>query len=128
MGRKDFLQLEQKAMSAAAFVDSAREMAAVLEDRELAAGSRPHARKRVARMAGVPASLLHSLRYRPPKRIAADAYERLCAAIERQAAIQIGQLENEILAARARRRGADDRSFCEVDGALAIARALMAKE
>jgi hypothetical protein len=128
MHPKDFLQFEQKAMNAAAFVDSAREMAATLEDREVSAGSRLLARERVARLAGIPSSLLHSLRYRPPKQIAADVYARLCAAVERQAALQIGQLENEILAARARRSGADDSSLCEVESALAIARALMARK
>jgi hypothetical protein len=123
-----FLPSEQKAMDAAAFVGRAREMAALLEDREIATSrSRPLARAAVARLAGVPASLLHSLRYRPPKTIAADAYRRLCMAVECQAARQIGHLENEILTHRARLRSADDRNLRKVVDALALARALMGK-
>ena len=123
---KEFLGSEQNVMDAAAFVDSAREMAAALEDREIpAARSRPLARLRVSRLAGVSASLLHSLRYRPPKQIAADVFERLCIAVERQALTQIRTLENEIAAAHARRLGADDRDLGKVQTALAVARALM---
>jgi hypothetical protein len=125
MGRKEFLPVEQK-MDAAAFVDRARKMAATLEDREIAeARSRPIARQRVSRLARVPTSLLHSLRYRPPKQIAADVFARLCAAIERQAADQIRKAEHEISTARMRRLGADDSALCEIETALANARALM---
>lgn len=105
---KEFSPIEQKSMDAAAFVDQARDMAAALEDREIsAARSRPIARQVAARAAGVPPSLFHSLRYRPPKRIAADSYQRLCVAIERQAEKQRGKLRDEIIASRARRLGFD---------------------
>ena len=115
-------------MDAAAFVDRAAKMAAMLEDREVFdVRSRPIARKRVARLAGVPASLLHSLRYRPPKTIAADAYARLCAAIERQAITQIGKAFDEIAEARARRAGVDARALREIADSLARAKALLAK-
>jgi hypothetical protein len=125
MVHKEFLHSEQK-MDAAVFVDRAREMAAALEDREvLATRSRPIARQRVAHLSGVAASLLHSLRYRPPKQIAADAFERLCAATERKAAEQIRIAEHEIAKARARRIGTDDRALREVEAALAMARALI---
>jgi hypothetical protein len=123
---KESLHSEQKPMDAAAFVDRACKMAATLEDREVFdVQSRPIARKRVARLAGVPASLLHSLRYRPPKTIAADAYARLCAAIEAQAFNQIGKAFDEIAAARARRPGVDDRALREIADALAHAHALL---
>lgn len=126
MLRKKFLQSEQKAMDAAAFVDRAREMAAALENREVgAAGSRPIARAAAARHAGIPASLLHSLRYRPPKHIAAESYQRLCVAVERQAERDLGKLQNEIIAARARRLGVADRDMCEIEASLEKARALL---
>jgi hypothetical protein len=124
---KDFLHSEQK-MDAAVFVDRAREMAAALEDREaLATRSRPIARQRVAHLSGVAASLLHSLRYRPPKQIAADVFERLCAAMERKAAEQIRTLENEILAVRARRNGASCCDIRKAEDAAAYARSLLKK-
>ena len=122
---KEFLQSGQK-MDASIFVERARLMAATLEDRE--AGSRPAARRRASRLAGVPASLLHSLRYRPPKTIAADAYARLCAAIEQQAITQIKKAFNEIAAARARRPGIDESALREIEAALASAQALLKKE
>lgn len=126
MLRKKFLQSEQKAMDAAAFVDRAREMAAALEGREVdAAGSRPIARAIAARSAGVPASLLHSLRYRPPKRIAAESYQRLCVAVERQAERHREKLQHEIIAARARRLGVADRDMGEIEAALEKARSLL---
>jgi hypothetical protein len=125
---KEFLPFEQK-MDAAAFVDRAREMAAKLEDREIVqARSRPLARQRVSRLARVPASLLHSLRYRPPKQIAADMFARLCAAVERQSLDQIRKAENDITAVRARRMGADDRDLREIEAALEKARNLLKKE
>lgn len=125
MLRKKFLQSDQK-MDAAAFVTQAREMAAALEGREVAAaGSRPIARAIAARHAGIPASLLHSLRYRPPKRIAAESYQRLCVAIERQAERHREKLQDEIIAARARRLGVADRGMGEIEAALEKARALL---
>lgn len=129
MLHKEFLPIEQKTMDAAAFVDRARKMAATLEDREtFDLRSRPLARQRVARVAGVSASLLHSLRYRPPKSIAADTYNRLCDAFERQAINQIWKAFDEIASARARRPGVDDRALREIEAALEKARALLRKE
>lgn len=126
---KEVFQLEQKTMDAAVFVDRAREMAAALEDREaFEAKSRPAARRRVARLAGIPASLLHSLRYRRPKTIAADVFDKLCAAVERQALKQIRTARHEISTARARRLGANDRALCEIEVALCRARELLKKE
>jgi hypothetical protein len=101
-------------------------MAAALEDRETPiARSRPVARERVARLAGVSKSLLHSLRYRRPKTIAADVYHRLCVAVERQAEKQIGHLENEISTAKSRRLGADDDNIRKAENALEQARAFL---
>jgi hypothetical protein len=111
---KTFLQFGEK-MNAATFVEIACSIAADLEDREIRYGrSRPDARQRVARIAGVPASLLHSLRYRRPKTIGADVFERLCSAVERQATQQIKELENEILAIEARRIGATIAAFARL--------------
>jgi hypothetical protein len=125
---KKFLPVEQK-MNAAAFVDRAREIAMALEDREIgAARSRPLARQRVSRLARVPVSLLHSLRYRPPKQIAADVFARLCAAIERQAINQIKKAEHDISTARARRGGVEDRDLCEIEATLERARNLLKQE
>lgn len=125
MVHKEFLQSEPK-VDASVFVERAREMAAALEDREMpVARSRPAARRCASRLAGVSASLLHSLRYRPPKTIAADAYARLCAAIEQQAITQIRKAFNEIAEARARRPGVDESALREIEAALASAQALL---
>jgi hypothetical protein len=92
------------------YLEQAAEMAAALEEREMqAAHSRPRARESVERKYGIPASLLHSLRHRPPKTIAADIFDRLLGAVESQAAEQIRNLENEIASVMARRLGANDR-------------------
>jgi hypothetical protein len=129
MFRKEFSRTGQKEMNAAAYVEQAREMAAALEDREsLVARSRPRARQSVARAAGVSASLLHSLRYRPPKQIAADVFERLCAAVERQALHQIRTAQHEIATVRARRLGVDDRAICAAEAALEQARGFLKGE
>ncbi|MGH6822024.1 MAG: hypothetical protein ACREC4_00805 [Methylocella sp.] len=103
-------------------------MATSLENLEMqTALSRPRARLRVASRFGIPASLLHSLRYRPPKTIAADVYARLAIAIERQAAEQIRSFEHEIAKARARGLGAADRRLWEAEAAVRHARALLEK-
>ncbi len=126
MRRKKFLQSEQSQMIASQYVQQAREMAALLEDRETAAaGSRSIARKRLESISGVSASILHSLRYRPPKTIAADVFDRLCLAIERQAEKQIGILQHEILSARACRLGIDDCALGEAETALRQARGVL---
>ena len=127
MGKK-FLPIGQK-MNAATFVEIACAIAADLEDREIAmAGSRPIARQRVSNLANVPVSLLRKLRYRPPKTIAADAFDRLCAAVECQAEREIRKLENEVLKARACRRGMGDRDLWEIEDVLESARALLKKK
>jgi hypothetical protein len=97
MVRQKNLQMESKTMSAAAFVDRARGMARFLEDREAhALGDREMARDRIERRYGIAGSVLYSLRYRPPKTIAADIYARLCAAVEDAGARHMRTLEDEI--------------------------------
>ena len=129
MFRKEFLQSEQKKMNAAVYVERAREMAAALVDREsLVTRSRPAARESVARASGVSPSLLHSLRYRPPKQIAADVFERLCAAVEQAAENQIRAAQHEIETARARRPCVDDRALREAQIALENARTSLGKD
>ena len=116
-------------MDARSYVDKAREMASELEDRETAAvGSRPVARRRLARVSGVPLSVLHSLRYRPPKTISADVFDKLCAAIERQAEQQIRILQDAICEARSRRSGVDNNSVREAASSLEHARQLLRKD
>ncbi len=127
MVRKPRLRLEQsKKMDAASFVDDARRMAAALEDKEVeAGGSRRLARDRVARLSGIRASFLGTLRYRPPKTIAADIFDRLCAATLRKAAEQIRAAEHEISTTRALRPGIDHSALREAEIALAKARELL---
>jgi hypothetical protein len=92
---------EQKSMSATVYVDRARGMARFLEDREAhAVGDRELARKRIEQRYGIAGSMLYSLRYRPPKQIAADIYAKLCTAVEDVAQRQIKILEIEIAQAR----------------------------
>lgn len=89
-------------MDALTYIDHARQMAAFLEDRETGAGGdRETARARLAARYGIAGSIFHALRYRPPKQIAADIYNRLCSAVEDAASKQIKALENEIAMARA---------------------------
>lgn len=93
-------------MTAGEYVKAAIEMAASLEGHELAKGcERKQARAKVAVLFGIPRTVLHGLRYRPPKTIAADIFDRLCVAVERQARAEIRNLENEIAKANARRLG-----------------------
>lgn len=128
MVSKADLQSEQKKMNAACFVERAREMASSLEDRENdAVDDLPVARQIAAGKAGVRASLFYSLRYRPPKTVAADVFNNLCAAIERRAMDQIGIAKHEITTARARRLGADDRALREAEDSLARAGELLEK-
>lgn len=88
-------------MSAAVYVDRARQMARFLEDREAdVIGDRELAREHIKRRYGIASSVLYSLRYRPPKQIAADIYAKLCTAVEDVAQRQIKILEIEIAAAR----------------------------
>lgn len=96
-----FLRSEKRVMSAAAFVDHARSMARFLEDREAhALGDRELARARIEQRYGIAGSVLYSLRYRPPKQIAADVYSRLCQAVEDSAGRQMKALEHEVAKAR----------------------------
>lgn len=95
---------EPKPMSAAAYVADAREMAELLEEREAkVAGNLPDARRNLASRFGIAASIFYALRHRPPKSIGADIYDRLCAAIEYEAAQGIRKLQHEMATAEKRR-------------------------
>lgn len=75
-------QLKEIQMSAAVYVDRAREMARFLEDRESAADhDLEMARARLQSKYGIAGSVFYALRYRPPKQIAADVYNSLCSAV-----------------------------------------------
>ena len=82
-------------------------------------------RIRVARLAGIPLSFLHTLRYRPPKTIAADIFDRLCVATERKALEQIRAAEHDIQIARDRRTGINHSALREVEASLVMARELL---
>lgn len=101
-------------------------MASALEEIEMRmALSRPRARLRVASRFSIPASLLHSLRYRPPKTISADVFDKLSIAIEHQAAEQIRNLEHAISTARSIRLGIDDSNIRKAEVSLQRARDLL---
>lgn len=122
------LQVDTKKMEAKGFVDRARHMATRLEDREAAgSGSRMAARSRAAHFSGIPASIFYSLRYRFPKTISIDVFDKLCAAVERQAETEIGKLQDEIVSIRARRCGFDESAVSEAEAALVRARELLQK-
>lgn len=125
MVREPDLQSKRTQMNASTFVDEAREMSLSLENRQNSElKDLPEARRQVAMMTGVCVSMLYSLRYRPPKTVGADVYNRLCAAIERRALTQIRTAHHEISTARSRRLGASDGAL---DLALREADILLAK-
>lgn len=120
-------QMEQK-MTSAVYVEQARKLARALEEREVARGmTRPVARARVEARFGLPASLLRSLRYRCPKSIGADVFDKLLMAVEHQAEEQIRTLEHEIATARACRLGVNDGRLREAEIAATYARSLLAE-
>jgi len=104
MGRKSFDRCgkDREPMTSAVFVKRARTWAEWLEDREAErASSRPMARDAVERRHRLPSGILYSLRYRPPKRIAADVYEALRAALIAACEREQERLEHQIAVARA---------------------------
>ena len=113
-------------MSSTAFMESARDMARVLESREVAqVGDLDLARARLEAKWGIPGRVFYSLRYRPTKTIAVDLYARLCAAVEASALSQIRQAEHEIATARARASSVDDGVSREAAALVAKARAMI---
>jgi len=115
-------------MNAAVYVEQAKEMASKLEDMEAyRRGSRPLARKSVSSLSDIPESFLYSLRYRPPKSIPADIFNKLCLAIEQQAEKHIEGCENDIWTARARRLGLDDNIIREAEASVSYAKELLKK-
>ena len=67
-------------MSATAYVDDAASMARRLVAREsVGPGDTENAMRRCEAKYGIPYQSLWSLRYRPPKRIFIDVYERIAA-------------------------------------------------
>lgn len=66
-----------KGMSAVDHVEDARKWARDLTANEQRGGDLESAWRRLERLYGVPRQTFWSLRYRPPKRIAADLYTRL---------------------------------------------------
>jgi hypothetical protein len=119
--RKDLSQLaskEEAPVTSAVFVERAQSWARELEAKELpAAGSIPAARQAVERRHRLPSGLLYSLRYRPPKRLAVDAYERLRAALIAACEQERRRLEHEITIARAAGVGADHPALAAAEAA-----------
>jgi hypothetical protein len=75
------------------FLGRARRWGDFLERRELRrVEDRPAARRAIERRHRLPSGILYALRYRPPKRLAIEVYERL-----RQAVIAAGQSEQRAL-------------------------------
>lgn len=95
-------QHQEAPVTSAVYVERAQLWARHLEEREaVSAGSLPVARRLVERRFRLPSGLLYSLRYRPPKRIAVDAYEALRTAIIAAGERERERLEHEIAVARA---------------------------
>lgn len=123
---KTFLKTGEVPLNAGAYVEEARRVASTLEENEMkAALTRPRARLRIASRFGIPAAVLHSLRYRPPKTITADMFDRLLRAVEHQAEEQIRNLEHEITKARSCRLGIDNGHIGAAETAARRARALL---
>ena len=104
MGREGFdnpRKEESEPVNAACYVQRASLWAQRLEDMEAArAGSRPAARDALERRHKLPSGSLYSLRYRPPKRLAVDLYEKLRAALIAAAEREQQALAHEIEIAR----------------------------
>lgn len=107
--------------SAADFVDRARVWADALVWKECnGPGDLVEARHRVEARYGIPATLLRDLRYRPPKRIAAELYERLRIAYRNQCERELKRFEGELADASA--QGRDETNSALVRQAVALAR------
>jgi len=119
-------QSEKTKMSAHAYVESARRMAAFVEESERSNdlnSTRAHLQNRY----GLPSGLLYSLRNRPPKSISAELYDRLCAAVESAAEKQMKALEHEIATARLSRTRFDPASLEQATIAIERAREILSE-
>ncbi len=104
------VQTEPPKMNASACVSRASGMVEIIDRHVAAMGlDREIEDGRLSRDHGIPKSILFSLRYRPPKRIAADLYFALCDAVEDLATRTIKAAEHDIALARASRRIPDPR-------------------
>lgn len=115
-----FSQLLQRSarVTAVSYVDTAREWARQLEDREAGASDRKTLRARLERRLGLPAGTLYSLRYRPPKAISAHVYEAIRAGFIATHEAERARLAHRIEVARA--AGLGDRSLCLRPGLAAL--------
>ena len=105
-------------MTSAVFVERAQSWARELETKELpTAGTLPAARQAAERRHRLPSGLLYSLRYRPPKRIAVDAYEALRTALIAACERERKRLEHEIEVARAAGVGVDHPAMAAAEAA-----------
>jgi hypothetical protein len=113
-------------MDASQFVFEAKEMAARLEEREVAIhGAIQKAREILAAATGIPESIFYGLRHRPPKTIDTSLYCRLCEAIEARAIFHVKALEHDIFTSRARRNRINSRHLLEAETAARTARELL---
>jgi hypothetical protein len=88
-----------KEMSAADYVLRAQSWAKQLEEHEAQGGTLESARYRLQMKFGIPVQAFWSLRYRPPKQIAADLYDRLRHAclVQAERSIERSRLNIEAL-------------------------------
>ena len=90
-------------MTAAEYVEYAAAAARRMEEAEARGpGDLPNARERLARRYGLAASFFYSLRYRPPKTIAVDVFNRLNNAYQAECTRQARLWSHERSLARAR--------------------------
>lgn len=100
-------------MTAGEFVEYASSIARRMEEAEARGpGDLPNAWERLGRRYGLPESVFYALRYRPPKKIAADVFSRLHNAYQAECARQSRRWahERELAAAKG--------TFNEIDKAL----------
>ena len=111
-------------MDAHSYVKQAQRFAETLESRESAMASvdAPTARARISRRFGISKSVLHSLRYRPPKTIPIDVFSKLVAAVEHQAAELIRACEHDMATAKSCSIGVNDGILRALETSLANAK------
>ena len=111
-------------MDAHSYVKQAQHFAEVLETREsaMALVDAPTARARISRRFGISKSVLHSLRYRPPKTVPIDIFTKLVAAVEHQAAEIIRACEHDMATAKSCGVGVNNGTLCALETSLANAK------
>lgn len=119
-------RFRERQLTRTEYVDCARAWADALVWNECRGpGEIASARARVAVRYGIPARLLKDLKYRPPKRIAVEIFERLRVAYLTQVERQVSRFEREL--ADASTHGAADTSLIRAASFVARAASRKAK-